>query len=83
METTFKCDLASRGWHVYGKTVWANPKEGEILYAEKEQNKIALMHDPYSVAWKIKSFTAKGSRCCFKNIESLFSVARTRQLMTY
>lgn len=55
METSFKCDLASRGWHVYGKTVWSNPKEGEILYAEKELNKTALMHDPYPVVWKIKS----------------------------
>jgi len=55
METTFKCKLASRGWHVYGRTVWSNPKEGEIIYAEQEKNKTALMHDPYSVAWKSKS----------------------------
>jgi len=55
METTFKCDLASRGWHVYGRKIWTNPKEGEILCAEKEKNKTALMHDPYSVAWKLKS----------------------------
>ena len=55
METTFKCKLASRGGHVYGKTIWSNPKEGEIIYAEQEKNKTALMHDPYSVAWKSKS----------------------------
>ena len=55
MEILFKFNLASRGWHVYGKKVWGNPKEAEVLYAEAEKNKTALMHDPYSVAWKLKT----------------------------
>ena len=29
--------------------------KGQRLYAEKEIDKIALMHDPYAVAWKFKS----------------------------
>ena len=30
-------------------------KKGQRLYAEKENDKIALMHDPYAVAWKMIS----------------------------
>ena len=55
MESIFKTKIASRGWHFYGKTTWKSPKKGQRLYAEKENDKIALMHDPYAVAWKFKS----------------------------
>ena len=35
-----KCLVASRGYHVYGKTVWAAPKRGQKLYAKKETNQM-------------------------------------------
>ena len=54
VESIFKCKLASRGWHFYGKTIWKSPKQGEILKAEEEKNKEALLHDPYSITWKRK-----------------------------
>ena len=55
MESVFETKIASRGWHFYGKTTWKTPKKGQKLYAENEKDKIALMHDPYAVAWKINS----------------------------
>ena len=55
MESVFKTKFASRGWHFYGKTQWKSPKKGQRLYAEKENGKIELMHEPYVVAWKIIS----------------------------
>ena len=55
MESIYMCKLASRGWHFYGRNIWANTKEGKILFAEKEKRKIVLMHDLYAVSWKIKS----------------------------
>ena len=54
MESVSKTKIASRGWHFYAKT-WTSPKKGQSLYGEKENDKIALMHDPYAVAWKMKS----------------------------
>ena len=55
MESVFRTKIASRGCHVYGKTTWTSPKKGQQLHAEKEKDKIALMHDPYAVAWKMKT----------------------------
>ena len=55
MESVSKTKIASRGWHFYAKTSWTSPKKGQSLYGEKENDKIALMHDPYAVAWKMKS----------------------------
>ena len=55
MESIYSAKIASRGWHYYGKTVLKNPKVGEILTTEKEVDKKALSHDPYSVAWKKKT----------------------------
>ena len=57
METVFKCLVASRGYHVYGKTVWAAPTRGQKLYAKKETNAEALLVDKYAVAWMLKSKT--------------------------
>ena len=54
MESIYTCKLASRGWHLYGRNIWANPKE-EILFAEKEKSNIVRMRDPYAVSWEIKS----------------------------
>ena len=51
----FKCLVASRGYHVYGKTAWAAPKRGQKLYAKKETNAEALLVDKYAVAWMLKS----------------------------
>ena len=36
----YTCKLASRGWHFYGRNIWAYAKEGEILFAEKEKSKL-------------------------------------------
>ena len=54
MEVTLKRRIASRGWHVYGKTVWQEPKRGESVFAEKETSEEALLADKFSVAWKRK-----------------------------
>ena len=51
MEATYEHYISSRGWHVYGKTIWRVPKKGERLYGEKEKDKRALVIDPYAVAW--------------------------------
>ena len=50
METSYQTLIACRGWHVYGKTIWPNPRHGETLNAKKEDNEAALVHDPYSIA---------------------------------
>ena len=36
MEISFERNIGSRGWHVYGKTVWQNPRRGEKLEAEMQ-----------------------------------------------
>ena len=54
MEISFEMQVASRGWHKYGKTIWKNPKIGELLQAKREANPVALNIDPYSVAWMLK-----------------------------
>ena len=55
MESIFVTKIASKGWHFYGKSSWKNAKIGQSLFCEQETNKIVLMHDPYAVAWKLKS----------------------------
>ena len=37
------------------KNIMQKSKKGQSLYGEKENDKIVLMHDPYAVAWKMKS----------------------------
>ena len=32
----YRSEIASRGWHVYGKSVWKNPKKTDNRTAEKE-----------------------------------------------
>ena len=54
MEVSLKRRLASRGWHVYGKTVWMNPKKGEAVFAEIDSNEEAIRADSHAVAWKRK-----------------------------
>ena len=54
MEVSVEMEIAARGWHVYGKTVWQSPRKGEKLTAEKETNRDALDIDPYAVAWMLK-----------------------------
>ena len=29
MEVFVEMEIAARGWHVYGKTVWQSPRKGE------------------------------------------------------
>ena len=55
MESIWSTKIASRGWHVYGKSTWKTPKIGQILYAAKESGQIALTIDRYSVAWMMKN----------------------------
>ena len=50
MESIYTQTIASRGWHVYGKTSWKNPKKGQTVFAEKEQEKIALLSGPVHIA---------------------------------
>ena len=55
MEIFFKHPIASRGWHVYGKTVRTIPKKCQRLYGQKERDAEALLVDQYAVAWMMKS----------------------------
>ena len=50
METSFQTLIACRGWHVYGKSLWPNPRQGEPLNVKKEESQEALIHDPHSIA---------------------------------
>jgi len=54
METSYQTLIACRGWHVYGKTVWCNPSQDEILHLKKEESQAALIHDPHSIAFTRK-----------------------------
>ena len=47
MEVTLKRLVASRGWHVYGKTAWKEPIRGESVFAEKEKDSAALLIDSF------------------------------------
>ena len=47
--------MASRGWQVYGKAVWQNPRRGKKLEAKKENNEQATKIDPYAIARTFKS----------------------------
>ena len=46
MKMSFERNIASKGWHVYGKTVWQNLRRGEKLEAKKEDNEDATKIDP-------------------------------------
>ena len=50
---TLEVKIASRGYHVYGKSIWSNPKKGECLIGEQETDPVALLEDPYAIAWKL------------------------------
>ena len=52
MEYTLEVKIASRGYDVYGKSIWSNPKKGECLIGEQETDPVALLEDPYAIAWK-------------------------------
>ena len=45
--------VASRDWHVYGKTVWSSPKKVQKLFAQRDEDAEALL--VYAVAWMLKS----------------------------
>lgn len=55
MNVSFTQLVASRGWHYYGKHIWRNPKQGEVLEVQFETDKAALQVDPHSIAWTIKN----------------------------
>ena len=55
METSYTTLIACRGWHVYGKNVWQNPKRNEVLRVRKEDDQVALVIDPHLVAFTRKS----------------------------
>ena len=46
MEVSFKENVASRGFHVYGKEVWKSPNTLQKLSAEKEKGSFGLKIDP-------------------------------------
>ena len=54
MECTLEVKIASRGYHVYGKSTWSNPKKGECVIGEQETDPVALLLDPYAIAWKLQ-----------------------------
>ena len=37
MEVSVEIEIAARGLHVYGKTVWQSPRKGEKLTTEEEK----------------------------------------------
>ena len=55
MESFFTTLFGSRGWHVYQKQTWKNPKKDEALSFKKETDPVALRFDPFSVAFTRKS----------------------------
>ena len=55
MESSFTTLIGSRGWHVYQKSTWKNPKKDEALSFKKETEPVALRFDPFSIAFTGKS----------------------------
>ena len=53
-EVSLKRRIASRVWHVYGKTIWKDPKKGEPVLAKKEANQNAIINDRVPITWKLK-----------------------------
>ena len=47
--------VASRDWHVYGKTVWQTPRKRQKLFEKRKEDEEALLFDEYCVAWMMKS----------------------------
>ena len=64
MELSFEENIASRGWHYYGKDVWKwkNQKTGET---QREKNHVALKIDPYLFAWDAKKERQTRTDCCW------------------
>ena len=54
MDCTLEVKIASRGYHVHGKSIWSNPEKGECLVGEQETDPAALLADPYAIAWKLQ-----------------------------
>ena len=57
MESSFTTLIGSRGWHVYQKSTWKNPKKDEALSFKKETDPVALAlsFDPFSITFTRKS----------------------------
>ena len=55
IESLFTTLIGSRGWHVYQKSRWKNPKKDEALSFKKEIEAVALRFDPFSIAFTRKS----------------------------
>ena len=55
MESSFTTLIGSRGWHVYQKSTWKNPKKDEALSFEKETDPAALSFGPFSIAFTRRS----------------------------
>ena len=39
---------------MYGKSIWSNPKKGQCLIGEQETDPVALLVDPYAIAWELQ-----------------------------
>ena len=55
MESSFTTLIGLRGWHVYQKSTWKNPKKDGALSFKKETDPVALRFDPFSIAFTRKS----------------------------
>ena len=45
MDSTYTTLIGSRGWHVYGKTIWKKQRKNEVVQVKQETNTIALEID--------------------------------------
>ena len=54
MKCTLEVKIASLSYHVHGKSIWSSPKKGECLIGEQETDPVALLEDPYAIAWKLQ-----------------------------
>ena len=51
MDSSFTTLIGSRGWYVYQKLTWENPKKDEALSFKKETDLMTLRFDPFSIAF--------------------------------
>ena len=51
MELSFTTLIYSRGWYVYQKPTWKNPKKDEALSFKKETGLVGLRFDAFSIAF--------------------------------
>ena len=55
MKSSFTTLVGLRGWHIYQKSTWKNPRKDEALSFKKEIDPVALKFDTFSIAFTRKS----------------------------